>query len=83
MWLSLVEHLVWDQDVAGSNPVIPTITKGTKLLPYSESCTLPYLFKTNSHSIIFNAIDGLERSESGLIGDWLRLAKFKELVGKC
>ena len=25
MWLSLVEHLVWVQDVAGSNPVIPTI----------------------------------------------------------
>lgn len=24
MWLSLVEHLVRDQGVAGSNPVIPT-----------------------------------------------------------
>ena len=24
-WLSLVEHLVWDQGVAGSNPVVPTI----------------------------------------------------------
>ena len=23
MWLSLVEHLVWDQGVAGSNPVFP------------------------------------------------------------
>ena len=22
-WLSLVEHLVWDQGVAGSNPVVP------------------------------------------------------------
>ena len=22
-WLSLVEHLVWDQGVAGSNPVFP------------------------------------------------------------
>ena len=28
MWLSLVEHLVWDQGVAGSNPVIPTIIAG-------------------------------------------------------
>ena len=26
-WLSLVEHLVWDQGVAGSNPVFPTIKK--------------------------------------------------------
>ena len=25
MWLSLAERLVWDQDVAGSNPVIRTI----------------------------------------------------------
>ena len=24
-WLNLVEHLVWDQGVAGSNPVSPTI----------------------------------------------------------
>ena len=23
-WLNLVEHLVWDQGVAGSNPVFPT-----------------------------------------------------------
>ena len=23
MWLSLVEHLLWEQGVAGSNPVIP------------------------------------------------------------
>ena len=25
MWLNLVEHLLWEQVVAGSNPVIPTI----------------------------------------------------------
>ena len=24
-WLNLVEHLVWDQGVAGSNPVFPTM----------------------------------------------------------
>ncbi len=24
MWLSLVEHLVWDQEVPGSNPGTPT-----------------------------------------------------------
>ena len=24
-WLSLVEHLVWDQGVAGSNPVFPIL----------------------------------------------------------
>ena len=26
VWLSLVERLVWDQEVAGSNPVTPTST---------------------------------------------------------
>ena len=24
-WLNLVEHVVWDHEVAGSNPVFPTI----------------------------------------------------------
>jgi hypothetical protein len=32
MWLSLVEHLVRDQGVAGSNPVIPTMnSKGLRI----------------------------------------------------
>jgi hypothetical protein len=28
-WRSLVAHLVWDQRVAGSNPVSPTIISAT------------------------------------------------------
>ena len=27
MWRSLVAHLFWEQGVAGSNPVIPTLVK--------------------------------------------------------
>ena len=29
-WLNLVEHLVWDQGVAGSNLVFPTIWVGSE-----------------------------------------------------
>ena len=35
MWLSLVERLVWDQDAAGSNPVIPTISSVHNGFQYS------------------------------------------------
>ena len=31
MWRSLVARLLWEQDVAGSNPVIPTIFIFTEL----------------------------------------------------
>ena len=31
MWLSLVEHLVWDQGVGGSNPFIRTIKTHTAI----------------------------------------------------
>lgn len=30
MWLSLVERLLWEQNVAGSNPVTPTIFRDRK-----------------------------------------------------
>ena len=31
-WLSLVERLLWEQNVAGSNPVAPTIEKSERIL---------------------------------------------------
>ena len=31
MWRSLVARLLWEQDVAGSNPVIPTNLQNKKL----------------------------------------------------
>ena len=37
MWLSLVEWVIWDHQVAGSNPVIPTkaqrVARSGGLLP--------------------------------------------------
>ena len=35
-WLSLVEHLAWDQGVAGSNPAAPTTLYTTLLPPVKE-----------------------------------------------
>ena len=32
-WRRLVAHLVWDQGVAGSNPVSPTIDQKVLFLP--------------------------------------------------
>ena len=41
MWLSLVERLLWEQDVAGSNPVTPIFFPGVfvrfiQLLPQTD-----------------------------------------------
>ena len=38
MWLSLVEHLLWEQGVAGSNPVIPTIRANVAQLAEQLIC---------------------------------------------
>ena len=37
MWLSLVERLVWDQDAAGSSPVIPTISSVHKGFDFMDT----------------------------------------------
>ncbi len=47
MWLSLVEHFVRDEGVAGSNPVIPTYKKRLRNKPFFDvSCIsdLPRVF---------------------------------------
>ena len=45
-WLSLVEHLAWDQGVAGSNPAAPTIRNYRKR-------KLPFLFISEGISFRF------------------------------
>ena len=45
MWLSLVERLVWDQDAAGSNPVIRTIWLGGSC--HMQFLTLVVVFLLN------------------------------------
>lgn len=48
MWRSLVARLLWEQDVAGSNPVIPTIpcqctTAQPRLIEMRErAAVIPY-----------------------------------------
>ena len=42
MWLSLVERLLWEQDAAGSNPVIPT--SGESPLPSRAPHTVGCVF---------------------------------------
>jgi hypothetical protein len=60
-WLSLVEHLVWDQGVAGSNPVFPTMSFGALaqlgehlLCKQGVSGSIP-LGSTNLYKIIRDA----------------------------
>ena len=44
-WLNLVEHLVWDQGVAGSNPVFPTIIRiKTTLCSFFYSSLVLFVF---------------------------------------
>ena len=49
MWLSLVEHLVRDQGVAGSNPVIPTM----KSRGYGFPVRSPFSFCDHFVTIFF------------------------------
>ena len=52
MWLSLVEHLVRDQGVAGSNPVIPTM----KSRGYGFPVRSPFLFCDRFATIFFSGL---------------------------
>lgn len=49
MWLSLVERVLWEHEVAGSNPVIPIlwcVGQAAKTLPFHGSNTSSILVHT-------------------------------------
>ena len=54
MWLSLVERLLWEQDAAGSNPVIPTIKRGRKSCPHEK----PRFYR--GFSLSMRALEGVQ-----------------------
>jgi hypothetical protein len=54
MWLSLVERCVRDAEVAGSNPVIPTIFNPIGMIPIGSGSSKPLL------SLLFTDISGSE-----------------------
>ena len=50
MWRSLVAHLFWEQRVAGSNPVIPTIAK-----PFGLNVRAAF-FVPMAHCLVLNSV---------------------------
>ncbi len=42
MWRSLVAHLVWDQVVGGSNPLIPIMKDDPEVIEFIEQDTRPF-----------------------------------------
>ena len=69
-WRSLVAHLLWEQDVGGSNPLAPTrIFKGQKRVRRKTQLALflsrsllfflcvPYVFPTRLESRVLNGIE--------------------------
>ena len=76
MWPNLVRHLFWVQEIAGSNPVTPTlILKGSRMknnlihtLSSEESVCFPAVKK--SSPMMVDARTGKEFAE-----DWKRIAR--------
>ena len=55
-WLSLVEHLVRDQGVGGSNPLSPTILSLALSIAYAALCRFQFLLRFSVHSVQLKAI---------------------------
>ena len=63
MWRNLEAHLIWVQEVAGSNPIIPTIFKGSAMKVSEAIEVLRHTDEDEEVQLIFKKKKELSREE--------------------